>query len=81
MIDVALSPFHLAPGGRGRARQRAGEGGNTALFQSRAVHRCACAVGAATLTRPFGATSPVKGEVKTRVRGDTLRFSIKELSA
>ncbi len=28
------------------------------------VLRCPCDVGAATLTRPFGAISPVKGEVK-----------------
>jgi hypothetical protein len=31
MVDLALPPLHLSPGGRGRAQQRAGEGGNTAL--------------------------------------------------
>ncbi len=64
MIDVELLPLYLSPCGRGRLRQQPGEGGNTALYQSSAALRCACRRGAATLTRPFGATSPIEGEVK-----------------
>ena len=63
--EVAL---HLSPGGRGRARMRAGEGGNTAFFLLSTEIRSTCRCRAATLTRPFGATSPIEGKVERRHR-------------
>ena len=79
VVDVARPPSpgccaadlsHRGRGGasprplweRSRAK-RAGEGGTTALFVLSATSRCTANVGAATFTRPFGATSPVKGEM------------------
>ena len=90
MTDVALSPFHLAPRGRGRASplplwersaaQQPGEGCRRCAILLSAQEFQPPSVGTATLTRPFGATSPIEGEVRTRVRGETLRSPIREIT-